>query len=196
MPQGNFHIRAEDVQWNEKSINPLRQGHIHVYKANLRPSKDDVNRFSAFLNHEERNRANGFYFKKDKDSFIKARGTLRLVLAKYLDMQAQDIIFTYNKFGKPRVEGASIEFNISHSGEYALFAFSNGSELGADVEVVKPKINYERLVSRFFSPKEATLILEIEESQRASYFFKCWTRKEALIKACGEGMNMPLDCLL
>jgi 4'-phosphopantetheinyl transferase len=111
-------------------------------------------------------------------------------LGQYLNKPPQEITFIYNDHGKPSTKG-NIHFNMSHSKDLALFAFSNNT-IGVDIEYIKPKIEYEDIAKRFFSDYEYKAIMQTPAENRKQAFFNCWTRKEAFIKAIGEGLSFPL----
>ncbi|MEM9258782.1 MAG: 4'-phosphopantetheinyl transferase superfamily protein [Bacteroidota bacterium] len=101
--------------------------------------------------------------------------------------------FQYTKFGKPFLQQATeLHFNLSHTDGYALMAFSQGETIGVDVEPINERIEIETLVHRFFSPVEISTIIAMQPADRPAAFFRLWTRKEALIKAQGAGLSLPL----
>ncbi len=87
----------------------------------------------------------------------------------------------------------SLQFNMSHSADMALFAFTNGCEVGADIEQVRPIRDMQDVATRFFSSSEAAELATMPPDCSTGAFFACWTRKEAYIKAIGEGLSAPLD---
>lgn len=144
--------------------------------------------FLDSLSSDERKRARSFVFDKDRNFYIFGRGLLRSILAKYLGITPKQILFTYNSFGKPATP--SLYFNLSHSSHQLLIALSSEKEMGVDIERIRhiPENVHEN--SPFFSAEEQKHILSAKNNQNA--FFTCWTRKEALIKAIGEGMSFSL----
>jgi len=180
--------------WRKSSSQVLKElGEVHVWKANLNASDEEVASFWKLLSKYERDRAKRFYFKKDRVHFIKSRATLKTLLGEYLELDPREITFQYTTFGKPFLENESLQFNVSHAGGHGLFAFTLEHLIGVDIEKIESGIEFEKLVSRFFSKNEARIILSLNDDQKAKAFFKCWTRKEAFIKAHGEGLSMPLD---
>lgn len=147
--------------------------------------------YRSLLSSEEKERADRFYFQKDRDCYTVARGLLKLFLAEYLQIKPENIKFTYNQYGKPFVEG--IHFNISHSKDIIVFAFSKDLQLGIDIEYMKDNVKYKQLINRFFSSLEIKDFLSLDESFHQEAFFNGWSRKEAYIKAVGKGLNIPLD---
>ena len=167
---------------------------MHVWRLSLdRPPE----RFVQLLQADEVARANRFYFEKDRKHFVVARGFLRLLLAWYLHTEAKQLQFVYGAWGKPSLAGefceTQLRFNMSHSHGVALYAVTEGREIGIDVEHVRADFASDDIARRFFSSHEVGVLCELPEDDRVSAFFRCWTRKEAYIKATGRGMSQPLD---
>jgi 4'-phosphopantetheinyl transferase len=173
----------------------LGRNEVHLWQARL----DDqlVDSLKLLLSEEETARANRFHFTNDRNHFIVARGLLRRLLAAYLDVASSaDLTFSYGDKGKPFLaenQWASINFNLAHSHGMALYAFSHDRELGVDLEFVKDEFADEKIADRFFSSSEIKALQKIPAELRRQAFFDCWTRKEAYIKARGEGLSMPLN---
>lgn len=169
------------------------------------------------LSADERQRASRFHFDIDRDRYIVAHASLRDILARYLQCEPSELKFSTNEYGKPlltrsndsakRPSGVSrsgkpatkvatttnIEFNLSHSGDFALIAITRGRNVGVDVELIREDIELESLARRNFSPREVSELMALPPEQRTLGFFACWTRKEAYIKARGLGLSLPLD---
>jgi 4'-phosphopantetheinyl transferase len=153
-----------------------------------------VDQFRSLLSADETARAARFRFEHLQHSFILARGALRILLGRYLNTAPADLAFTYGAKGKPALAGpARLQFNASHSADLALFAFTMDCELGVDIEAVRPMPDLEDIARRFFSADETAELMALSPGQRDQAFFLCWTRKEAYIKATGEGLSAPLD---
>ena len=150
---------------------------------------------AKFLSRDEQLRADRFYFEHDCRRFIVARGKLRLLLSRHFQIAPAAIVFAYMKNGKPFVAGntAQIHFNVSHSEECALYAISRSCQLGVDIECLNRDIDWHGLGRRFFTSSESTALQHLSVSNRRRAFFACWTRKEAIIKATGDGLSLPLD---
>jgi len=167
---------------------------VHVWQASLEGRAADI--FESFLSADELTRANRFHFIKDRNHFVVARGLLRNLLAAYLGVNCAELRFSYGAQGKPflLLDGqAQINFNVSHSDGRAAFAFTRGRDLGVDLEYVKDDFDDELIANRFFSRAEVLALRTVPADLRKQAFFNCWTRKEAYIKARGEGLSMPLD---
>ena len=116
------------------------------------------------------------------------------MLAHYLGCPPNEIEFIYGPKGKPELRDSSrIRFNASHSGQIALYAFTLGCELGVDVEELRELDDAESIAVRFFSIGEVSELLSLKPEDRGLAFFHCWTRKEAYVKAIGDGLAIPLD---
>jgi 4'-phosphopantetheinyl transferase len=174
----------------------LLPGEIQVWSARLDCAGPLLERLAATLSVDETARANRFFFERDRNAFIVARGTLRQLLASYLHRAPTDLQFAYQPRGKPSLapssEDTPLEFNIAHSHGLALLAFCLGSSLGVDVEFVRPDIASEEIAGRYFAPQEVAELGSLPPSQRPEGFFCGWTRKEAYVKALGDGLQIPL----
>ncbi len=175
----------------------LSHDEIHVWHQSLARGSAEVATFASLLSADELQRAGRFRFDKDRNGYIVSRGTLRTLLGHYLDVSPLELRFAYSEYGRPSLvaEASSgmLDFNVSHSGEIALFAFARGREIGIDVERVRRNFGTCEIAERFFSAAERAALQELPQEQRHQAFFRCWTRKEAFIKAIGEGLSHPLD---
>ena len=149
------------------------------------------------LTADERQRAERHIFETDRTHFVVARGLLRVLLGRYLHQDPQYLRFTYGPRGKPALvadmDEGTLRFNVSHSHGLALYAMTHGRDIGVDVERIRPEIVQEQIAERFFSLHEVTLLRALPVPLQAPAFFACWTRKEAYMKATGEGLALPLD---
>lgn len=171
----------------------LPAGEVHIWRAGLTPPKADAPRLSAILSEDERERAARFHFDRHRTAYITARATLRRILSLYLDTAPEHVAFTYSARGKPAVRDASIYFNLSHSEDAALYAIAREPLLGVDIEWIRAMTDLDMTARRFFSPAECAELLNLDAQDRRVAFFRCWTRKEAYIKAIGDGLHAPLD---
>jgi 4'-phosphopantetheinyl transferase len=147
------------------------------------------------LSPDERARAERFHFARDRDHFIAGRGLLRVILARYLETEPGTLRFEYGRHGKPRLAstaGDGIRFNVAHSRGLALYAVAVGRELGVDIERIEPRLE-QGIAERFFSPGEIATLRSLPPPVQREAFFACWTRKEAYVKARGEGLTLGLD---
>jgi 4'-phosphopantetheinyl transferase len=173
----------------------LEPSQIHVWFSDLDVEFErNAARFESLLSKDERERAASFHFDIHRSRYVAARAKLRLLLAGYLGRRADDLTFVYGINGKPELDGKPLHFNVSHSEAGGLFAFTCTAPVGVDLERVRALPDMLQIARRFFSPAEAAAILEVPEEERTTAFFRIWTRKEAFIKATGEGLSCPLDC--
>jgi 4'-phosphopantetheinyl transferase len=170
---------------------------VHVWRAHLDQSPSMVGRFQHSLSVDEQMRADRFCFRQDRERFIVARGLLRTVLGRYSDRAPEDLTFTYNHYGKPfivsKAGAEAIRFNVSHSHGTALYAITRDREIGVDLELIRDGLEVEQIASSFFSRREVSILGALPAELRRRALFLCWTRKEAYIKARGEGLSLPLD---
>jgi 4'-phosphopantetheinyl transferase len=167
---------------------------VHVWKVGLRGGASEA--MYSWLSDEEQNRAARFHFGKDRESYQNAHGSLRLILGRYLDLAPAELHFGQTDFGKPFLtnnEASGLLFNMSHSGDFALIAVTREREVGVDVEFMRDGFATDDVAEHFFSVAEIYTLTGLEPHLRTHAFFNCWTRKEAYVKARGEGLSMPLD---
>jgi 4'-phosphopantetheinyl transferase len=149
------------------------------------------------LSEDERLRAARFHFALDRQHFIAGRAWLRRVIAAYLLKAPEQLTFVYSEKSKPSLGGAEFEsglnFNVSHSGGIALFGFTLGRKIGVDIEHIRHDFETAAIAARFFSLREQEQLAALPLEQRHEAFFRCWTRKEAYIKATGDGLSLPLS---
>lgn len=190
---------ASTQSWSSPPSGRLRldAGQVHLWRASLQPQPPVLERLTSFLSPPEHLRAARFRFPKDQLRFTAARGILREILSRYTGCPPSELQFGYGPAGKPFLlnkDGApsELEFNLAHSHDLALYAVALGSALGVDVERIRDGIEMEKLAARFFTPAEAELLRSLPEPQRRLAFFRAWTRKEAFLKALGQGLRAGL----
>jgi len=147
----------------------------------------------AILSPAERTRASRFVFDRDRHRFILARAELRRLLAERLDVKPESVELHYGPHGKPTLADSDLRFNVSHCDDVAVFAFVRGCEIGVDVEAVRPLVDADSIASRFFSNREIAEYRSLDRREKPQGFFNCWTRKEAFVKAIGDGLRYPLQ---
>lgn len=176
---------------------PLAGNEIHVFAATLSWPADILKQFATILSPDETARANKFKFERHRNRFIAGRGALREILALYLNANPSELTFDYSPNGKPTLAGqfakTGIHFNLAHSEELALIAVTRIGIVGVDVERVRAVKEMDHLVARFFSPRESEAFQKVSEAEKPAAFFNLWTRKEALLKATGEGITRSLS---
>jgi len=176
---------------------------VNIYVSDL----DAMSCTEWILSPEELARASRFRIERDRRRFMNCRVKLRRVLARYLEVEPARLEFRYNQHGKPYVSrpcagpdtgghagsSGNLYFNVSHAGSLAIFAVSRSREVGIDIERVDPSFVQEQIPERFFSPREVEMLRSLPESSQLEAFFNCWTRKEAYVKARGQGLSLPLQ---
>lgn len=170
---------------------------VQVWRLSLDLPASRVERLRQTLAPDELGRARRFHFEKDRQRFIVARGLLRLILSRYLDVEPSQLRFSYSDYGKPALipppTHKMLNFNVSHSQGLALYAITRNRQVGIDVEYIRPVPEIKEIAQRFFSAQENAVLRGLPETVKLEAFFNCWTRKEAYIKARGEGLSLPLD---
>lgn len=170
-------------------------GTVDVWRAELDRPAPAIGELSRMLAEEEIARASRFYFPQDRARFIVARALLRRILALYANQPPETLRFVYGPRGKPSLAEprCGIEFNLAHSRGLALYAVTRAQPVGVDVESIRPELAAGRLAERFFSAEETAALRALPPEEQPAAFFRCWTRKEALLKAWGQGLAFGLD---
>ncbi len=175
----------------------LGQNEVHVWRASLRLPARQIETLKLNLSDEELKRAIRFHFQKDRNRFIVARGLLRTILGLYLNVEPKQVRLCYSANGKPKLFSQNCDerhcFNISHSHGLALFAVTRDRNIGIDLEYIQTGFASEGIPERFFSHREVEMLRSLPEDLQQEAFFYCWTRKEAYLKARGDGLRFPLD---
>lgn len=188
---------AENISWPEAPPKLLLQaGGVHVFAAPLDISSEDLSKLALSLSPDEVERAARFKFERHRNRYQAGRGWLRNVLARFLATDPAALRFSYSAHGKPVLATASnegIHFNLAHSDDLALLAVTRVGTIGVDVERIRIVKEVDELVARFFSPRESADFQKLSASQKPSAFFNLWTRKEAMLKATGEGITGGLN---
>ncbi len=175
----------------------LGEDEIHLWSADLNPPARMIRALSASLSPDETERAADFVLERDRRRYRVSRGMLRTLLSSYTDVPASRLRFTYGQRGKPQLPGApaemGLQFNLSHSANLVVFAFTLTRPLGVDIEHLRPVSDAESIAKRYFSIGEYKVFRRLPLDQRQEAFFNCWTRKEAYMKAVGDGLSVPLN---
>ncbi len=175
----------------------LAVGEIHVWKIALEDAANLLERLSALLTPEERERAQRFRFAKDRERFVTGRGALRCLAAAYLGREAGGIEIETEPHGKPKLKRCAgeipLECNVSHSGEMVAMAFAVGRRVGIDVEKIRGDLDWAEIAVRFFRTEELRELRTVPEREQPAEFFRVWTRKEAFAKALGLGLGFALS---
>ena len=177
----------------------MERNDVDVVVMDLAASPEVVRASAALLSDAERRRADRFVFDRDARRFIVARARLRELLAVRLGegVPAERIEFQYGAHGKPSLRGGrgrgSLHFSVSHCDDLATYAFSWGAAVGIDVEAVREMSDADAIAAHCFSRRENATYQTLDASDKPLGFFNCWTRKEAVVKALGDGLSLPLD---
>jgi 4'-phosphopantetheinyl transferase len=187
------------VAWPAFSDIPaLGDDEVHVWFVSLQ-AKDEfqLHQLRTWLIPAEQERADRFLFEKHRDRFIVGRARQRQLLGLYQKLPPVEVDFQYDGLGKPSFRGSKpgegLCFNFTNSDQAGMLAVSRDLELGIDLERLRPLQNLEGLAERFFTAAETEEILAAEGQAQRELFFRCWTRKEAYLKAVGKGLTFPLN---
>jgi 4'-phosphopantetheinyl transferase len=187
----------DDFEFYSQGELPLSSDEVHVWRAFFDQETSHINELAWTLSEDERLKAKRFYFQKDQRRFVITHGILRKMLGQYLNIEPNRLKFSYGSHGKPTLngipDGHSLCFNMSHSNGLALFAFAWNRKVGVDVEYVRSMPDIEEIAERFFSPRENAVFRTVPAGKKLEAFFNCWTRKEAFLKANGDGLSRSLD---
>jgi 4'-phosphopantetheinyl transferase len=174
----------------------LPEDEVQLWRVDLEAIRGEESRWQRVLSPDELTRASRFHFPRDRQRYVAGRALLRLILAGYLATDPDCMHFVYSSKEKPSLSPAhadsKVSFNVSHSGGIALLAFTRGREIGVDVEQFRSDFELEGIAHRFFSPHEQEQLAAVPAEEKPAAFFRCWTRKEAYIKATGDGLSLPL----
>lgn len=175
----------------------IKHDEVHVWRAGLDIPAAQLAGLRETLAGDEVTRAERFFFERDRAHFVAARGMLRALLSRYVGMAPHDLHFAYGARGKPALINQAgqldVRFNLAHSHGRALYAIATGREVGVDLEYIRADVAGEQIAQRFFAPQEYAALQMLPASERQRAFFACWTRKEAYIKARGDGLAHALD---
>ncbi|RMH19353.1 MAG: 4'-phosphopantetheinyl transferase superfamily protein [Acidobacteria bacterium] len=173
---------------------PLEPTTVHLWSFPLDPPPALVAACARLLSEDEQARAGRFHFPRHRRRFTVGRGVLRALLAAYAGADPQALRFAYGEKGKPSLDRRSgaPEFNLSNSHEQALIGVARSVPLGVDLEHLRPMPDAAAIAERFFSAAERQALARVSAAEKARAFFHAWTRKEAYVKAVGDGLSLPL----
>lgn len=171
----------------------LADDEVHTWCMPLNQSADAMQMLARTLSVDEQARCARFHFERDQRAFVASHGLLRAILGRYLNIEPSRVRFSYGSHGKPALIDSRLRFNLSHAHQRVLIAVTLAREIGADIEHIRPIDDMEQIVARFFSSSERVAFCALPASQKSEAFFSGWTRKEAYLKAIGDGLARPLD---
>ncbi len=177
----------------EQGAQSLRADLVQLWRVELAQDDRTIERMVELLSTDELARADRFHFPHLRKHFIAARSALRLLIGSLTGASNEEIKFGYTKKDKPYLADGDLRFNVSHAGELALIGFSHNREIGVDIEHIRITVDEEQIARRFFSRAEVEDYLSLPKADRSQAFYNCWTRKEAYVKALGDGITFPLD---
>ena len=191
-------MNTDELQWRRAIPGELiYSNEVHVWRVFLDLTTLQSESLLGILSADELARAGRLRFERDQKRFIVARGILRKILGRYLGKNPHKLRFEYTSHGKPVLATNSgydtLSFNLSHSDAFALYAVTRGRNIGIDIERVRDDVAVEQIAQRFFSQGEISSLERIHKNKRSEVFFQYWTRKEAFLKATGEGVSFPME---
>lgn len=186
------------LSWPTAPTQPyLQNDEVHIWCADLNLPEEALEKFFNNLSADEQTRAARFIHAKDRSHFIAARAILRDILSRYCNIAPNKIKFNYTAKGKPLLNLETMQpkifFNLSHSHDLALYAVTHLEQIGVDIEYTRRNIDALEIAERFFSKNEIALLRSLPVTEQLAGFYKIWTRKEAYVKAIGEGISHSLD---
>ena len=182
------------ISWQAPPSRPVLLSHqVHLWRVSLLHPPLPVDMLWGVLNEEELARAGRYRFERDRRRFVAARGLLRVILARYAGISPAAIRFEYSDYGKPSLpDRPALAFNSTDSGDLMALGVAENRLLGVDIEQVRDDFGGLEIAERFFSSAEVAVLRALPAHEQSRAFFRCWTRKEAFIKAIGEGLSYPL----
>jgi 4'-phosphopantetheinyl transferase len=173
----------------------LTPGQVNLHLIPLDCTPPELARLEALLAEHELERFNKLLDPQRRDRATAGRGYLRQILGCYLDEEPHEVLLSEGEFGKPHLsdhlDHDSLSFNVSHAGGLLLVAVCSGCEVGVDLEAVREDISFTGMAERYFSPDERRDLVSLPQGEQVTAFYRCWTRKEAYLKACGTGFSQP-----
>ncbi|WP_447969013.1 4'-phosphopantetheinyl transferase family protein [Nitrospira sp. M1] len=187
-----------DGSWRHPKQSMTLPPHVvHIWKVGLTPQEHQLPELQRLLSTDEIERAQRLKFQEHRHAFIAARSALRLIISRYLQVEASSLVFSHGPQGKPFLKQPAQDpplfFNLSHTQHFALYAFALNQEVGIDLEYAHRTLSYQSLIERICSEQEKAIISAMSQSEQKQSFLTCWTRKEAYVKATGKGLSFPLQ---
>jgi 4'-phosphopantetheinyl transferase len=176
---------------------PLLDSEVGIWQVGLDLGRDTAEALAKLLAGHERQRAARFHFPRDATRFVVRRAAVRAILGQCLGIDPRAVAFHEGPRGRPELaaglEGAGLQFSVSHSGRLALCAVTHRRRIGVDLERLRPLPDLEAIAAGTLSAGELDALRRLPQAERDAAFFRCWTRKEAYAKAIGEGLAYPLS---
>ncbi len=191
----NIQKKLKMLHWNDtgKIDSHLPDNTIVIWLAEITTFYSRLNLLRSFLQDEEKQKADRFHFEIHQKRYTISQGLLRFLLAHYLNLAPREIQISTHKYGKPFIPNSLLYFNISHSYDYAIYAFSTASDLGIDIEFWRDRKFLDEIIDSNFSIKEQMIYHNLTDALKIASFYQGWTCNEAYIKAIGMGLSFPLQ---
>jgi 4'-phosphopantetheinyl transferase len=181
----------------QRQADQLRLSEVHLWNVSLDTFSEKSGYFRSTLSADEKERADRFLKNEDRERYTITRGALRSLLGAYLAIEPREVEFAYNTLGKPSLVGmgsqVALNFSVSHSGAQALLGFARGRRIGVDLERLSADADVLELAERYFSSNEFETLRLLTAEMQHEAFYCGWTRKEAYLKARGEGIVFGLE---
>jgi 4'-phosphopantetheinyl transferase len=175
----------------------VREDEVHIWCITIDRRAHELRAWRRVLSDDECARMDRFQFEADRRRYLVGRAVLRTLLGRRLGIGPGAVRFSYSAYEQPLLAAdlaaSRLQFSVSHSGELVLVALTQGRAVGVDVERIRTDLAVDKIATRFFSPRERDILAAVPATRQHDAFFACWTRKEAYIKARGDGLNLPLD---
>lgn len=171
----------------------ITDSEIHIYRIKISDNVSSAEDFKSILSDDELLKAGRYKFENLRMNYIISRSMLRIILSGYLQISPSEIHFNYTNKGKPFLSETNLKFNLSHSNDYTVYAFNRKEEIGVDLEFLREVPDAGRISKNYFSAEEIKELNEVDKENLYRAFLNCWTRKEAFIKAKGDGLSFPLE---
>lgn len=182
------------IKWRDITDFVLTEAEVHIWLIDVGQHSPNIDKFFALLTQAEQERAKKFKFIEDHNCFVVSHAILRLILSAYLKCAPTKIKFSLNQYEKPELDNFDLHFNLSHTRNYALIAVNKTYAIGIDIEYMqRDNISYMDIAKRFFSQSEYNELKNLSAADKILGFYNAWTRKEAFIKAIGQGVAYNLS---
>jgi len=196
--QLSSYIRWQNWNINKLALNFSLSNNLHLWKINKNQWLTHIQAFYSTLSPDEQERINRYRYKKDANSRILGRGILRLLIGKYLDIDAHQLMFTQNAYGKPCLHNeikSDLEFNISYSDKFILIGFAKLTSIGVDIEEIRHDPIHKSELEFVMTQTELDTLKKLPSIDIYQAFLRCWVRKEAIVKSLGTGLSIAPNTL-
>lgn len=191
----SLNTKIIDEKIFDKLVLNTSANRVFIYTVDLASYINNISKCWECLSVKEKMQANKYYTKSLSDKYIMSHGILRLILSYYTKQYPQDIEYTHNEYGKPFLENSNIHFNMSHSHNMVSYIVALNYKVGIDIERHDENLNVQELASLVLTSAESQYFSSINSKDRVALFYHLWTKKEALIKANGQGLSYPINTI-